>query len=79
MNNEEYEYLKEIINDGLRLNMPREARFILLGRIINALERSELTSVEAEELEKMLELGSRNEYREALSFSILGNLEGSIP
>ncbi|APB32844.1 hypothetical protein GlitD10_0530 [Gloeomargarita lithophora Alchichica-D10] len=68
----EYEYLKDLIKRGIEANMPRDASLILLGRIINTLERHEISLGEAYELEDMLDLGSREEYQNILSFATTG-------
>ncbi len=73
----EYESLKEVIERGNKLSMPRDARLIILGRIINAAGRDELSTPQAYELEDMLGLGTRENYEEILSYALMGTQDSS--
>ncbi len=59
---------KEIIQTGLKNNMPRDAKLITVGQIIHAVTRDELTNKEGWLLEEMM--GGRTEWEDALEFSI---------
>ena len=65
-----FEIFKERIKKGQINNMPRDAKLILLGQILYAVTRNELTNQEAWELEEML--GNREEWEEGLSYAIFG-------
>jgi len=49
-----FEDFQEIIERENRNQMPRDAKLIILGEIIYAVTRNELTNQEAWELEEML-------------------------
>jgi len=64
---------KELIETGLANNMPRDAKLIILGQILNSVARSELSRKQAYKLEDMI--GGREQFSEALSYAIFGSLE----
>jgi len=64
---------KELIETGLASNMPRDAKLIILGQILNSVARSELSRKQAYKLEDMI--GGREQFSEALSYAIFGSLE----
>jgi len=53
--------------------MPRDAKLIILGQILNSVTRSELSTKQAYKLEDMI--GGREQFSEALSYAIFGSLE----
>ncbi len=53
--------------------MPRDAKLIILGQILNSVTRSELSTKQAYKLEDMI--GGREQFSEALSYTIFGSLE----
>src|SRR6476469_9107595 len=61
---------EEIIQRGLKNNMPRDAKLITVGQILYAVTRDELTNKEGWQLEAML--GGRKNWEEALEYSIFG-------
>ncbi|PSF32673.1 hypothetical protein C7H19_21355 [Aphanothece hegewaldii CCALA 016] len=65
-----FETFKERIEKGQSNNMPRDAKLILLGQILYAVTRNELTNQEAWKLETML--GNPEEWEEGLSYAIFG-------
>jgi len=64
---------KELIETGLANNMPRDAKLVILGQLLNSVARGELGRQEAYELEDMM--GGREQFSEALSFAIFGTAE----
>jgi thiazole synthase len=68
-----FESFNELIETGLANNMPRDAKLIILGQIINAMARNEITIKQAYKLEDMI--GGREQFSEALSYAIFGSLE----
>jgi thiazole synthase len=68
-----FESFKELIETGLSNNLPRDAKLIILGQILNSMTRNEITVKQARELEDML--GGRDQFSEALSYAIFGRLE----
>ncbi len=71
-----FDYFKELIEDGLKNEMPRDAKLIILGEILYAVTRDELTNQQGLELEKMM--GDRKEWDEALAYAIYGNSEAGL-
>ena len=65
-----FEEFKEIIEEGLKNNWPRDAKLIILGQILYAVTRDEITNRKPWELEEML--GKREEWEEALTYAIFG-------
>lgn len=61
---------KEIVECGLKNNMPRDAKLITLGQILYAVTRDDLTIKEGWQLEEMM--GGRKQWEEALEYSIFG-------
>jgi thiazole synthase len=61
---------EEVIQTGLKNNMPRDAKLIAVGQIIYAVTRDELTNKEGWRLEEML--GGRTQWEDALEYSIFG-------
>ncbi|HAT14675.1 MAG TPA: thiazole synthase, partial [Microcoleaceae bacterium UBA11344] len=61
---------EEVIQTGLKNNMPRDAKLITVGQIIYAVTRDELTNKEGWRLEEML--GGRTQWEDALEYSIFG-------
>jgi thiazole synthase len=51
--------------------MPQEAKLIILGQILYAVTRDELTNQEGWQLEELL--GEREQWKDALSYAIFGN------
>jgi thiazole synthase len=66
-----FEEFQELIERGLQNNMPQEAKLIILGQIIYAVTRDELSNQEGWQLEEML--GGREQWKDALSYAIFGN------
>jgi thiazole synthase len=66
-----FEEFQELIERGLQNNMPQEAKLIILGQILYAVTRDELTNQEGWQLEEML--GGREQWKDALSYAIFGN------
>lgn len=67
---------EEIIQQGLQNNMPRYAKLIILGHIIYAVTRNELSLEEGWQLEKML--GGREQWEQAIEYAILGDVQESV-
>lgn len=67
---------EEIIQRGLQNNMPRDANLIILGQIIYAVTRNELSIEEGWQLEKML--GGREQWEQAIEYAILGDIQESV-
>lgn len=65
-----FENFQEIIERGKRNQMPRDAKLIILGEILYAVTRNELTNREAWELEEML--GNREDWEEGLAYAVFG-------
>jgi len=65
-----FKEFKEVIQTGLKNNMPRDAKLIAVGQIIHAVTRDELTNKEGWQLEEML--GGRIQWEDALEYSIFG-------
>ena len=65
-----FEEFKERIEEGLKNNMPRDAKLIILGQILYAVTRDELTNQEGSQLEEML--GGREQWKESLAYAIFG-------
>ncbi len=65
-----FEEFKELIEQGIKNNMPRDAKLIILGQILYAVTRDELTSQEGWQLEEML--GGRDQWKEGLAYAIFG-------
>jgi thiazole synthase len=61
---------KEIVECGLKNNMPRDAKLITVGQILYAVTRDDLTIKEGWLLEEMM--GGRKQWEEALEYSIFG-------
>jgi thiazole synthase len=66
-----FEEFQELIERGLQNNMPQEAKLIILGQILYAVTRDELTNQEGWRLEELL--GGREQRKDALSYAIFGN------
>jgi thiazole synthase len=66
-----FEEFKELIERGLQNNMPQEAKLIILGQILYAVTRDELTNQEGWQLEDLL--GGREQWKDALGYAIFGN------
>jgi thiazole synthase len=66
-----FEEFQELIERGLQNNMPQEAKLIILGQILYAVTRDELSNQEGWQLEEML--GGREQWKDALSYAIFGN------
>lgn len=66
-----FEEFQELIERGLKNNMPKEAKLIILGQILYAVTRDELTNQEGWQLEELL--GGREQWKDALSYAIFGN------
>jgi thiazole synthase len=66
-----FDEFKELIEQGLHNNMPQEAKLIILGQILYAVTRDELTNQQGWQLEEML--GGREQWKDALSYAIFGN------
>ena len=66
-----FDEFKELIEQGLQNNMPQEAKLIILGQILYAVTRDELTNQQGWQLEEML--GGREQWKDALSYAIFGN------
>jgi thiazole synthase len=66
-----FEEFQELIERGLQNNMPQEAKLIILGQILYAVTRDELTNQEGWQLEELL--GGREQWKDALSYAIFGN------
>lgn len=60
-----FEEFKELIEQGLRNNMLQEAKLIILGQILYAVTRDELTNQQGWQLEEML--GGRKQWKDALN------------
>lgn len=65
-----FEEFKETIEQGLANEMPRDAKLILLGQILYAVTRDELTNQEAWQLEEML--GGREQWEKSLGYAVFG-------
>jgi thiazole synthase len=65
-----FDEFKELIEQGLHNNMPQEAKLIILGQILYAVTRDELTNQQGLQLEEML--GGREQWKDALSYAIFG-------
>ena len=65
-----FEEFKQRIEEGLKNNMPRDAKLIILGQILYAVTRDELTNQEGWQLEEML--GGREQWKESLAYAIFG-------
>jgi thiazole synthase len=66
-----FKEFQELIERGLQNNMPQEAKLIILGQILYAVTRDELTNQEGWQLEELL--GKRGQWKDALSYAIFGN------
>jgi thiazole synthase len=66
-----FEEFKELIEQGLHNNLPQEAKLIILGQILYAVTRDELTDQEGWQLEELL--GGREQWKHALAYAIFGN------
>lgn len=66
-----FEEFKELIEQGLQNNMPQESKLIILGQILYAVTRDELTNQQGWQLEEML--GGRKQWKDALNYAIFGN------
>ena len=66
-----FDEFKELIEQGLHNNMPYEAKLIILGQILYAVTRDELTNQQGWQLEEML--GGREQWKDALIYAIFGN------
>ena len=71
-----FDYFSVLIEKGLKNGMPRDAKLIILGEILYAVTRDELTNQQGLELEQMM--GSRQEWDEALAYAIYGNSEEGL-
>ena len=67
---------EEIIQQGLQNNMPHDAKLIILGQIIYAVTRDELSIEEGWQLEKML--GGREQWEQAIEYAIFGDVQESV-
>ncbi|MBA3924026.1 MAG: hypothetical protein H0X31_20950 [Nostocaceae cyanobacterium] len=65
-----FKEFKEIIEIGLQNNMPRDAKLIMVGQILNAVACNQLTIEEGQKLEEIM--GGRKEWEEALGYAIFG-------
>lgn len=63
---------KEQIEKGVKNNIPRDARLIIIGQLMYASETGELTPNEAETLRNLL--GNPIEFKEARAYAIFGEL-----
>ena len=66
-----FEEFKQLIERGLQNNMPPEAKLIILGQILYAVTRDELTNQEGWQLEELL--GGREQWKDALNYAIFWN------
>ncbi|MEG4851881.1 thiazole synthase [Microcoleus sp. B5-D4] len=66
-----FQEFEEIVNNGIKNNMPRDARLIIVGEILYAVTRDELTNKEGWLLENML--GGREEWEKGLEYAIFGD------
>ena len=66
-----FQEFEEIVNSGIKNNMPRDARLILVGEILYAVTRDELSNKEGWLLENML--GGREEWEKGLEYAIFGD------
>ncbi|MEG4009576.1 thiazole synthase [Microcoleus sp. Pol11C1] len=66
-----FQEFEEIVNSGIKNNMPRDARLIIVGEILYAVTRDELTNKEGWLLENML--GGREEWEKGLEYAIFGD------
>jgi thiazole synthase len=65
-----FDDFQDIINRGQKNNMTRDAKLIILGQILYAVTRNELTNQQAWKLEEML--GDRQEWENDLAYVIFG-------
>jgi len=66
-----FQEFEEIVNSGIKNNMPRDARLIIVGEILYAVTKDELTNKEGWLLENML--GGREEWEKGLEYAIFGD------
>jgi len=66
-----FEEFKERIEQGLAHQMPRDAKLIILGQILYAVTRDELTNQQAWQLEELL--GGREQWQDGLTDAVLGS------
>jgi thiazole synthase len=67
--------IKERIESGIKNNIPVESKLIMLGEIVYATEREDLTPKEARELEALLNLEeSIRDYKIIRELAIFGEL-----
>ena len=62
------------IQEGIKNQMPRSSKLIVLGQMYYGMERGDLTIKELDELEKILGVGLKN-YRQQMEYAVFGNLE----
>jgi thiazole synthase len=65
-----FEDFQDLINRGQQNNMTRDAKLIILGQILYAVTRNELTNQQAWKLEEML--GNRQDWEADLAYVIFG-------
>ena len=65
-----FEDFQDMINRGQQNNMTRDAKLIILGQILYAVTRNELTNQQAWKLEEML--GNRQDWEADLAYVIFG-------
>ena len=74
--------IKERIDLGIKNNLPVESRLIMLGEIVYATERQDLTPKQAQELEALLKLdesiGNYSTVRELAIFGELVSVERDL-
>lgn len=72
-----FEEFKERIEQGLAHQMPRDAKLIILGQILYAVTRDELTNLQAWQLEELL--GGREQWQDGLTDAVLGSYPEAQP
>ena len=65
-----FDNFKDRIERGKIKKIPRDAKLIILGQILYAVTRNELSEKQGWELEEML--GGRDEWEDALAYAIFG-------
>ncbi len=66
-----FEEFKDLIERGLANQMPHDAKLIILGQILYAVTRDELTNQQAWQLEDLL--GGREQWQNSLTYAVFGS------
>jgi thiazole synthase len=71
-----FENFKDRIERSKINKIPRDAKLIILGQILYAVTRNELSEKQGWELEEML--GGREEWEDALAYAIFGEAKENV-